>query len=249
KMEEKFDLISMGATAENVAEKHGISREDQDQFAYRSHLKALAAWEAGRFDDEVIAVDTPPPSRKAPPGVFTRDESMRADSTPDALAKLRPVFRQGGSVTAGNSSPLNDGAAALLITSDEYAKAHGLTPIARIRASGVAGVHPNYMGIGPIPATRRALEKAGLAAGDLDLVELNEAFAAQSLACVRELDLDEEKVNVNGGAIALGHPIGCSGARIVVTLAHELRRRDATLGLATLCIGVGQGLALIIERV
>ncbi len=249
RMAARFDLISMGETAENVAEKHGVSRADQDAFACRSHQKAVAAWEAGRFASEVVPVETPAPSKKEPPGSFARDECPRADSTPDALARLRPVFREGGSVTAGNSSPLNDGAAALLLTSDEYARAHGLVPLARVRASGVAGVHPNYMGIGPIPATRRALEKARLSVRDLDLVELNEAFAAQSLACVRELGLDEDKVNVNGGAIALGHPIGCSGARIVVTLAHELRRRDATLGLATLCIGVGQGLALILERV
>jgi len=249
KMEERIPLISMGMTAENVAEKHGVSREDQDAFALKSHQKALAAWESGRFADEVIPVETPPPKRKAPPGLLERDESMRPDSSLEKLAKLRAVFKEGGSVTAGNSSPLNDGAACLLVTSDEYAAANGLTPIARIRATGVAGVDPSYMGIGPIPSTQRALKKAGLQASDLDLVELNEAFAAQSLACIRELGLDEAKVNVNGGAIALGHPIGCSGARIVVTLLHELKRRDATLGLATLCIGVGQGLAMIIERV
>lgn len=249
KMAERFDLIGMGQTAENVAEKYGVSREDQDAFALSSHKKALAAWEAGRFADEVVSVTTPPKKRKEPPGTFERDESMRADSTLEKLAKLRAVFRDGGSVTAGNSSPLNDGAACLLVTSDTWAKDRGLTPIARVRATGVAGVHPNYMGIGPVPSTQQALKKAGLTAKDLDLVELNEAFAAQSLACVRELGLDPEKVNVNGGAIALGHPIGCSGARIVVTLLHEMKRRDATLGLATLCIGVGQGLALIVERV
>jgi len=249
KMAERFPLLGMGETAENVAEEHGVAREDQDAFALASHRKALAAWEAGRFDDEVVGVTTPPPARKAPPGTFTRDESMRPDSTLEKLAALRPVFREGGTVTAGNSSPLNDGAAALLVTSDAWARARGLTPLARVRATGVAGVHPNFMGIGPVPATRQALKKAGLQATDLDLVELNEAFAAQSLACVRALGLDEDKVNVNGGAIALGHPIGCSGARIVVTLLHELRRRDATLGLATLCIGVGQGLALVVERV
>ncbi len=249
KMAERFELIGMGQTAENVAEEHSVSRADQDAFALASHQKAAAAWEAGRFDDEVVPVTTPPPHRKAPPGTFTRDESIRPDSSLEALGKLRAVFREGGSVTAGNSSPLNDGAAALLVTSDAFAKANGLTPIARVRATGVAGVHPSTMGIGPVPATRQALKKAGLTAKDLDLVELNEAFAAQSLACVRALELDESKVNVNGGAIALGHPIGCSGARIVGTLAHEMRRRDATLGLATLCIGVGQGLALILERV
>jgi len=249
KMEERIPLLSMGMTAENVAEKYGVSREDQDAFALKSHQKALAAWEAGRFDAEVIAVETPSPKRKAPPGRLERDESMRPDSSLEKLGTLRAVFKEGGSVTAGNSSPLNDGAACLLVTSDEYAKANGLTPLAKVRATGVSGVDPSYMGIGPIPSTQRALKKAGLQASDLDLVELNEAFAAQSLACVRELGLDEEKVNVNGGAIALGHPIGCSGARIVVTLMHEMKRRDATLGLATLCIGVGQGLAMIIERV
>jgi len=249
KMGEIFEMIGMGQTAENVAEKYAVSREDQDAFAFGSHQKAMAAWEAGRFADETVAVTTPPKSRKGAPGSFERDESMRADSTLEKLATLRAVFREGGSVTAGNSSPLNDGSAALLLTSDDYAKANGLEPVARIRATGVAGVHPNYMGIGPVPATRQALAKAKLEVGDLDLIELNEAFAAQSLACVRELGLDESKVNVNGGAIALGHPIGCSGARIVVTLLHEMKRRDATLGLATLCIGVGQGLALIIERV
>ncbi|MGE0790648.1 MAG: acetyl-CoA C-acyltransferase [Sandaracinaceae bacterium] len=249
KMAERFDLISMGETAENVAEQFSVSREDQDAFAVHSHQKAAAAWEAKRFLDEVIAVTTPPPSKREPAGSFTEDESVRPDSSMAALAKLAPVFRKGGSVTAGNSSPLNDGAAALLVTSDAWAKAHGVTPIARVRASASAGVHPNTMGIGPIPATRKALERAGVSAKDLDLIELNEAFAAQSLACVRELGLDESKVNVNGGAIALGHPIGCSGARIVVTLVHEMRRRGATLGLATLCIGVGQGLALIVERV
>ena len=249
KMGELFEMIGMGQTAENVAERSAVIRVDQDAFAYGSHKKALAAWEARRFDDEVVSVTTPPKSRKQPPGTFERDESMRADSTPEKLATLRAVFRDGGSVTAGNSSPLNDGAAALLLTSDTYAKRQGLTPIARVRATGVAGVHPNYMGIGPVPATRRALSKAGLSISDIDLVELNEAFAAQSLACIRELGLDQEKTNVNGGAIALGHPIGCSGARIVVTLLHEMKRRDVTLGLATLCIGVGQGLALIVERV
>jgi 3-oxoadipyl-CoA thiolase len=249
KMKERFELISMGATAENVAEKYGVSREDQDAFALESHQKAAAAWEKDAFADEVVAVTVPPAHKRASATVVERDESIRADSSLEALAKLRAVFREGGSVTAGNSSPLNDGAAVVLMAGDDVAKAHGLTPIARVRATAVAGVEPNYMGIGPIPATRKALEKAGLTADDLDLIELNEAFAAQSLACVRELGLDPSKVNVNGGAIALGHPIGCSGARIVGTLLHAMKKRDATLGLASLCIGVGQGLAVVLERV
>jgi 3-oxoadipyl-CoA thiolase len=249
KMKERFELISMGATAENVADKYGVDRQDQDAFALESHQKAAAAWEKGAFADEVVPVTVPPAHKRASETVVERDESIRADSSLEALAKLRTVFREGGSVTAGNSSPLNDGAAVVLMAADDVAKAHGLTPIARVRATAVAGVEPNYMGIGPIPATRKVLEKAGLTADDLDLIELNEAFAAQSLACVRELGLDPSKVNVNGGAIALGHPIGCSGARIVGTLLHAMKRRDATLGLATLCIGVGQGLAVVLERV
>jgi len=249
KMKERFELISMGATAENVAEKYGVSREDQDAFALDSHQKAAAAWEAGAFAEEVVPVTVPPASKRASETIVERDESIRADSTLAALAKLRTVFREGGTVTAGNSSPLNDGAAVVLMASDAFAKEHGLTPIARVRATAVAGVDPNYMGIGPIPATQKALAKAGLTADDLDLVELNEAFAAQSLACVRELGLDPAKTNVNGGAIALGHPIGCSGARIVGTLLHGMKKRDATLGLASLCIGVGQGLAVVLERV
>lgn len=248
KMEERFPLLSMGVTAENVAERYGVSRSDQDAFALESHRKAAAAWEAGRFSDEVVPVTTPPPKRKAPPGTFTQDECVRPNSSLEALAKLRTVFKPEGTVTAGNASPLNDGAAALLLASDHWAREQGVRPVARVVASGVAGVDPSYMGIGPVPATRKALSKAGLTIDDIDLVELNEAFAAQSLACIRELGLAEERVNVNGGAIALGHPIGCSGARIVVTLLHEMRRREARLGLATLCIGVGQGLALIIER-
>ena len=248
KMTERFPLISMGETAENVAEKYGVSRQDQDAFALHSHQKAVAAWEKGVFDDEILAIETPPKTRKGSPGRFTRDESMRADSTIEKLATLRAVFRKNGSVTAGNSSPMNDGAAALLVTSDRWAREHGQKPIARVVASASAGVHPNFMGIGPIPATQMALKRAGLSVDDLDLVELNEAFAAQSLACIRELGLNSDKVNVNGGAIALGHPIGCSGARIVVTLVHEMRRRSARFGLATLCIGVGQGLAVVLER-
>ncbi len=248
KMAARFPLHSMGQTAENVAERYGVSREDQDAFALESHKKAAAAWEAGAFADEVVPITVPPASKKEEPSVFAKDESIRADSSIDKLARLQPVFKKGGSVTAGNSSPLNDGAAAVVVTSSDWAKKHGVTPLARVVASAVAGVEPNYMGTGPIPAMRKALGRAGLTAADLDLVELNEAFAAQSLPCIREIGLDAAKVNVNGGAIALGHPIGCSGARIVATLAHAMKRRGARYGLATLCIGVGQGLALILER-
>ncbi len=248
KMAARFPLHSMGQTAENVAERYGVGREDQDAFAVESHRKAAAAWEAGAFDAEVVPVTVPPASRRDTETVVDRDESVRPDSSLEALAKLKPVFRKDGTVTAGNSSPLNDGAAALLVTSDAWAKEHGVRPLARVVASAVAGVEPNVMGIGPIPATQKALKKAGLTVADLDLIELNEAFAAQSLPCIRELGLDPAKVNVNGGAIALGHPIGCSGARIVGTLVHAMRRRGARLGLATLCIGVGQGLATIVER-
>jgi acetyl-CoA acetyltransferase family protein len=241
--------LNMGQTAEVLAREFGVTREDQDRFALESHRKAARAWEMGAFAAEVAAVDVPPASKRDKPGRVERDESVRADSTLEALAKLRPVFRKDGSVTAGNSSPLNDGAAAVLLTSSQFAERHGLRPRARIVASAVAGVDPSYMGIGPIPATRKALERAGITAADLDIVELNEAFAAQSLACIRELDLDPTKVNVHGGAIALGHPIGCTGARIVATLVHAMERHSARRGLATLCIGVGQGLALVVERV
>jgi 3-oxoadipyl-CoA thiolase len=248
KMAERFSLIGMGETAENVAERYGVSRADQDAFALASHQRAARAWDEGAFAAEVVPVEIPPASKRDVPGRVERDESIRADSTLAALSKLRPVFRDHGSVTAGNSSPLNDGAAAVLLTSDAFARRHGLRPRARIVASAVAGVDPSYMGIGPVPAVRKALAKAGLSVSELDLVELNEAFAAQSLACVRELDLDPAKVNVHGGAIALGHPIGCSGARIVTTLVHAMERRDARWGLASLCIGVGQGLALVVEH-
>ena len=249
KMEERFPLEGMGITAENVAARYNISRADQDAFALESHMKAAAAWEAGRFDDETISVTVPPAHRKAAPTQFERDESVRPGSTLEKLGTLRTVFKADGTVTAGNSSPLNDGAAALLLASESWAEKAGVKPLARIVSSAVAGVEPSYMGIGPVPATRKALERAGLTADDLDVIELNEAFAAQSLACIRELGLDPAKVNVNGGAIALGHPIGCSGARIVVTLAHTMQQRGARYGLASLCIGVGQGLALVLERV
>jgi len=248
KLAARFELQGMGVTAENVAEEYRINREDQDAFALRSHQKAAAAWEAGAFMAEVLPVEVPPANRKAKPTFFERDESVRPESSLEALAKLRPVFREGGSVTAGNSSPLNDGASAVLLSSASWAKAHGVKPMARVVASAVAGVHPNMMGTGPIPAIKKVLAKTGLKIEDIDLVELNEAFASQSLACIRELGLIEERVNVSGGAIALGHPIGCSGARIVATLVHAMEARGARYGLASLCIGVGQGIALIVER-
>ncbi len=249
KMAERIPLISMGETAENVAEEYGVSRADQDAFAAKSHQKAAAAWEAGRFAGEVLPITVPPAHKRAEATIVARDESIRPGSTPEILGKLRPVFREGGSVTAGNSSPLNDGAAAVLLASRAWCERHGVTPKARVVASASAGVHPNVMGTGPIPATQKALAKAGWAADELDAVELNEAFASQSLACVRTLGLDPEKVNVNGGAIALGHPIACSGARIVGTLMSVMHQREAERGLATLCIGVGQGLAVLFERI
>jgi 3-oxoadipyl-CoA thiolase len=237
---------SMGETAENVAEKYTISREDQDSFALRSHQRAIAAQHAGRFADEMLPVSVP--QKKGEPVVISIDEQARADTTLAKLAALKPAFRQGGSVTAGNAAGINDGSAALILMAASRASQLGLRPRARIVASAVAGVDPAYMGLGPIPASRKALQRAGLSINDMDLIELNEAFAAQALRCVRELEIDQEKLNVNGGAIALGHPLGCSGARIVTTLLHELERRGGRYGLATMCIGVGQGIATIIER-
>jgi 3-oxoadipyl-CoA thiolase len=237
---------SMGETAENVAQRYGVRREDQDAFALESHRRAVAAADAGRFDDETVAVEVPQP--KGDPVVVHADEGPRPESTLERLASLRPVFREGGSVTAGNSSQINDGAACLVLATEERARELGREPLARIVATGAAGVDPGYMGIGPVPATRKALERAGLTSDDIDLVELNEAFAAQVLASMRELGFDHDKLNVNGGAIALGHPLGCSGARLLGTLAWELRRRGARYGLATMCIGVGQGLAAVIEN-
>ncbi len=237
---------SMGETAENVAGKYGVSRADQDAFALRSQQRAVAAQQSGRFDDEIIPVTIP--QKKGEPTVVAIDEHPRADTTLEKLAALKPAFHKDGSVTAGNSAGINDGAAALVMMSQSRAQELGLRPRARIVASAVAGVDPAYMGLGPIPATRKVLQRAGLNISDMDLIELNEAFAAQALQCVRELEIDQEKLNVNGGAIALGHPLGCSGARIVVTLLHELERRNGKYGLATMCIGVGQGIAAIIER-
>jgi len=237
---------SMGETAENVAARYEISRADQDAFALRSHQRAVAAQQSGRFAPEIIPVTIP--QKKGEAVVVAIDEHPRADTTLEKLAALKPQFRKDGSVTAGNSSGINDGAAALVLTSLSRAQKLGLRPRARIVASAVAGVDPAYMGLGPIPATRKVLQRAGLTMQDMDLVELNEAFAVQALQCMRELGIDEEKLNVNGGAIALGHPLGCSGARIIVTLLHELERREGRYGLATMCIGVGQGIATIVER-
>src|SRR4051812_11708265 len=243
---ERYSTESMGETAENVAERYGVSREDQDAFALESHRRAVAAAEAGRFDDEIVTVDAPQP--KGPPVTVHADEGPRRDASLERLAGLRSAFRNDGNVTAGNSSSLNDGAACLVLANEEKAKALGREPMARIVSTGVAGVDPERFGLGPIPSSRQALERAGLTIDDIDLVEINEAFAAQVLACQRELGIPEEKLNVNGGAIALGHPLGCSGARLLGTLVWEMRRRGARYGLATMCIGVGRGLATVVEN-
>jgi 3-oxoadipyl-CoA thiolase len=238
--------IGLGETAEVVAEEFGVTREAQDAFAAESQKRTEAAVAAGRFDGEIVPVEVP--QRKGDPVIVDVDEHPRPGTTAETLARLRPVFKQDGTVTAGNSSGINDGAAALLVTSAERGRELGLEPIARVVAGAVAGVEPHRMGIGPVPATRKALERAGWTADEVDLVELNEAFAAQAIPCMDQLGLDPERVNVNGGAIALGHPVGCSGARIVVTLVHEMRRRRADRGLATMCIGVGQGIATLLAR-
>jgi len=235
--EERFSSESMGETGENVAERWGVNREDQDAFALRSQRRWAEADEAGRFADELV-----------PAGELERDEHPRPDTTVEKLASLKPAFRPDGTVTAGNASGINDGAAALVIASEERARSLGVEPLAAFVGSAVAGVDPAVMGIGPVPAVRKLLDRVDLSAGDIDLVELNEAFASQSLAVVRELGIDEERVNVNGGAIAIGHPLGMSGARLVVTLLHELRRRGGRYGLATMCVGVGQGQAALFER-
>ena len=247
KMKEKHGIDSMGETAENIAlERPHITREMQDAFALRSHQRGLAAIDSGKFAEEILPVSVA--QKKGNPILVTMDERPRRDTTMESLAKLRPAFREGGTVTAGNSSGLNDGAAALLLMSAEKAKALNLKPLARVVASAVAGVPPRVMGYGPIPATKKALQRAGLQMKEIGLVELNEAFAIQSLAVIEELGLDPEIVNVNGGAIALGHPLGCSGARILTTLLYEMKRRgNVKYGLATLCVGVGQGEATIIE--
>jgi 3-oxoadipyl-CoA thiolase len=237
RMEEMFPLESMGETGENVAERWSISREEQDAFALESQRRHSEAAASGRFRDELVSI-----------GDVTADEHPRPDTTLEKLAALKPAFREGGTLTAGNSSGINDGAAALVVASEEKAAELGIQPLGRFVASAVAGVDPRVMGIGPVPAVRKVLERAGIDAADLDLIELNEAFASQSLYVIRELGLDPERVNVNGGAIAIGHPLGMSGARLVVTLLHELNRRGGRYGLATLCVGVGQGQAAIFER-
>lgn len=237
--------IGMGETAEIVAQDHNASREAQDAFAAESQARAAAAIAACRFADEIVPVSVP--QRKGDPVIFDVDEHPRPSSTLEALARLRPVFKEGGTVTAGNSSGINDGAAALLVVSAERGKELGLEPMVRVVGGAVAGVEPQRMGIGPVPATRKALDRVGWSVDDLALVELNEAFAAQAVPCMSELGLDQAIVNVNGGAIALGHPVGCSGARIVVTLLHEMKRRGVKRGLATMCIGVGQGIASLYE--
>ncbi|WP_047866402.1 thiolase family protein [Rubrobacter aplysinae] len=267
KMERMGHTDSLGMTAENLAEEryaantgegkperlageYDISRERQDEFALHSHEKAVAAQEAGRFDEELVPITV---KGRKETTVVEADEGPRSDTTLEKLAKLKPAFREDGSVTAGNSSPLNDGAAAVMVVSAEYARSHGLTPLAKIKSVATAGVPPRVMGIGPVPATRKALERAGLSFDDVGLIELNEAFAAQSLAVLHEwgLSYDDGRLNPNGGAIALGHPLGCSGAKLLTTLVHEMNRRDVEevrYGLATMCIGVGQGIAMVVER-
>ncbi|MEK7378460.1 MAG: thiolase family protein [Candidatus Binatota bacterium] len=247
RMGELYSLINNGETAENVAEKYQIGRKEQDAFALESHRKAVRANEQGIFKDEIAPVE--PSQKKGGTLVYDKDEGPRADTSLEKLATLKPSFKKDGTVTAGNSSQISDGAAALLVTTAEKAGALRLKPMVRIVASAAAGVHPNYMGIGPIPATQKVLKRAGLTIDQIDLVEINEAFASQSLACIKELGLDAKRVNVNGGAIALGHPLGCSGARIMTSLIHEMKKRGSRYGLATMCIGVGQGIATIVERV
>lgn len=250
RMVEKYGTEPMGETAENIAVQTGITREEQDQFAVESHQKAIAAIDAGRFKDEIIPLAIP--QKKGEPLVVDTDERPRRDTTMESLTRLRPSFRQNGSVTAGNSSGMNDGAAALLVMSSTMARGLGLKPMVRILASATAGVEPRVMGLGPVPATQKALKRAELNIEDIQLTELNEAFAVQALAVIRQLHLNQATTNVNGGAIALGHPLGCSGARILTTLIHEMRRRAPSAarpfhGLATLCVGVGQGEAVIVE--
>lgn len=247
RMAELYSLINNGETAENVAEKYQITRQQQDEFALESHLKAIRAHDEGRLKNEIVPVQIA--QRKGAPLVYDKDEGPRADTSLEKLAALQPSFKKGGTVTAGNSSPLSDGAAALLLTTPQKAEQLKLKPLVRIVATAAAGVHPNYMGIGPIPATQKALKRAGLNIDQIDLVELNEAFASQVIACMQELGIDPKKLNVNGGAIALGHPLGCSGARLMTTLIHEMKRRNNRYGLATMCIGVGQGIATIVESI
>ena len=246
KLAKLFHPYSMGETAENLAEKYKISRESQDEFAFNSQLKAKAAIESGKFKDEIFPVELISKKDKL---IFDTDEFPRFDTTMEKLTTLRPAFREGGTVTAGNSSGINDGASMIMLASEEFIKKHDLKPRARYVSSAIAGVDPSCMGIGPVPATNKALSRAGLELKDIDLIELNEAFAAQSLACINELNLNKEIININGGAIALGHPLGSSGSRILITLLNELEKQNKKTGLATMCIGVGQGIATIIERV
>jgi len=244
RMAELYPPISLGETAEEVAQRYGVSREAQDRFALRSHQAAAQAWSAGRFNDEVVPVTVTTDKTER---VVDRDESIREDTSLEALARLKPVFKKDGTVTAGNSSPMNDGAAALLLASEDVVNELGVEPLARYVASASAGVHPDIMGMGPVPSTEKVLRIAGWSLSDLELVELNEAFASQSVAVIEELKLDPDIVNVNGGAIAIGHPLGCSGARITTTLVHEMARRKARRGLATMCVGVGQGVSVLWE--
>ncbi len=246
-MANMFPLETMGETAENLVEKFGISREDQDAFALESHQRAVHADEAGLFIDEIVPIAIP--KKKGDPLIISKDEQPRKDGTIESLAKLSPAFRKGGSVTAGNASSLNDGAVAMMLASGEAVKKYGLKPIARYVASGTAGVDPRIMGIGPVYAIRKALEQAQMNIEDIGLFELNEAFAAQALSCIRELGISSEKVNIHGGAIAIGHPLGMSGGRIAGHLARTMQKNDVQYGIASLCIGVGQGLAIILERV
>src|SRR5499425_134325 len=246
RMGELYSLINNGETAENVAEKYQVTRQEQDEFALGSHLKAVKAHEDGRLKEEMIPFEMA--QRKGLPLVYDKDEGPRADTSLEKLAALQPSFKKGGTVTAGNSSPLSDGTAALLLTTPQKAEQLKLKPMVRIVASATAGVHPNYMGIGPIPATQKALKRAGLTIDQIDLVELNEAFASQVIACIRELGIDPAKLNVNGGAIALGHPLGCSGAKLTASLLRELKRRKARYGMVTMCVGGGMGAAGIFEN-
>jgi 3-oxoadipyl-CoA thiolase len=246
-LDASYPAISLGETAECVADDWHVSRERQDAYALESQRRTASAIAAGRFDSQLVPVAIP--QRKGPPLVVERDEQPRPDTSLEALARLRPVFREGGSVTAGNASGINDGASAVLLADAGRARELGLRPLARVVATAVVGVDPRVMGIGPVPAVRKVLRRAGLEIADLDLVEINEAFASQSVACADELDLDPQRVNVNGGAIALGHPLGASGARLLTMLVHELARRGGRFGLATMCIGVGQGIATLVERI
>jgi len=248
RMAGRYSTESMGETGENVAERYGVSREEQDRFALQSHMRAVAAAREGRFGNELVPIEAPSANGRGETQLVEVDEGPRANTSLEKLGKLRPAFREGGTVTAGNASTLNDGAACVVLGSAERAEAMGAEPLGRIVSVGVAGVDPAYMGTGPIPAISRAVEAANLSIDDIDLIEINEAFASQVLACIAELGIEEERLNVNGGAIALGHPLGCSGARLMTTLVWEMRRRRARYGVAALCVGVGQGVATVVEN-